>query len=145
MIVLLQRVQTASVTIDDQQIAAIDYGVLLFVAIHKHDDEAVVARMCERILGYRMFADDDDKMNKNIIDIEGDILAVPQFTLAAETNKGMRPNFSPAAAPELGKGLFDYFLGTLKSKYARVKAGEFGANMQVHLTNDGPVTFWLQI
>lgn len=145
MIALLQRVRTASVVIDDQQTASIKQGILVFVAVHKDDDEAVVARMCERVLGYRIFADDMDKMNKNVMDIKGEILAVPQFTLAAETNKGMRPNFSPAAAPELGKGLFDHFLSTLKSKYARVKAGEFGANMQVHLTNDGPVTFWLQI
>ena len=145
MIALLQRVQTASVVINDQLFASIDQGILVFIAIHKDDDEAIVARMCERILGYRIFADEDDKMNRNVIDIEGDILAVPQFTLAAETNKGLRPNFSPAASPKLGKGLFDYFLGTLKSKYARVKAGEFGANMQVQLTNDGPVTFWLQI
>ncbi len=144
MIVLLQRVLTASVVVDNKTIASIEQGVLQFVAVQKHDDEDTITRMCERVLGYRIFADDQDKMNKNVMDIKGDILAVPQFTLAADTNKGMRPNFSHAAPPDIGRTLFDYFLSTLKSKYARVKAGKFGANMQVQLTNDGPVTFWLQ-
>ena len=145
MIVLLQRVLEASVAINNETIAAINHGILMFVAIQKHDDQYSIARMCERVLNYRIFADDKDKMNNNILDIAGEILVVPQFTLAADTRKGTRPSFSQAATPELSRELFDYFLNTLKSKYARVKSGEFGANMQVHLINDGPVTFWLQI
>ena len=145
MIVLLQRVLEASVAINNETITAINHGILMFVAIQKHDDQYSIARMCERVLNYRIFADDKDKMNNNILDIAGEILVVPQFTLAADTRKGTRPSFSQAATPELSRELFDYFLNTLKSKYARVKSGEFGANMQVHLINDGPVTFWLQI
>ena len=145
MIALLQRVISAKVEVDTQVIASIGQGALVFIAIQKQDNERTAVRMCERILGYRLFADDNNKMNNNVIEIEGEILAVPQFTLAADTSKGLRPNFSQAASPELGKVLFDYFLSTLKSKYARVKAGEFAADMKVQLINDGPVTFWLQI
>ena len=145
MIVLLQRVLEASVAINNETIATISHGILMFVAIQKHDDQYSISRMCERVLNYRIFADDEDKMNESILDVAGEILVVPQFTLAADTNKGTRPSFSQAATPELSRELFGYFLNTLKSKYARVKSGEFGANMQVHLINDGPVTFWLQI
>ena len=101
--------------------------------------------MSERVIAYRMFADNAGKMNKNVEEVNGEVLAVPQFTLAANTNKGLLPNFSQAAAPEQGMELFAYFLNKLNSKYAKVKAGEFGADMQIHLINDGPVTFWLQI
>ena len=145
MIALLQRVSSASVVVDNITIAETSAGVLLFLAVQKHDTEVTAEQMQKRILGYRMFADENDKMNKSICEIEGDILVVPQFTLAANTNKGLRPNFSAAASPEHGKQLFDYFLDKLKAEYARVSAGKFAADMQVHLVNNGPVTFWLEI
>ncbi len=145
MIVLVQRVLRASVEIDNEVYSAIDNGILLFVAIQKQDDMNIVSRMSEKVLAYRVFADEAGKMNKNVIEMKNSVLAVPQFTLAADTNKGLRPNFSQAAPPEQGNMLFDCFLNTLKSKYVKVKAGKFGADMQIHLINDGPVTFWLQI
>ena len=145
MIALLQRVLQASVSINKEVVAEIDQGVLVFVAIQKHDDENTATRMCERVINYRMFTDSGGKMNKSVIEINGEVLLVPQFTLAADTSKGMRPNFSRAAAPEQGAVLFDCYLNKLKLKYARVNTGKYGADMQVHLINDGPVTFWLQV
>lgn len=145
MIALLQRTLSASVFINGESVAAIKRGVLVFAAIQKHDDEAIAASMCERVLGYRIFADRNGKMNRNVVETKGGILVVPQFTLAADTGKGLRPSFSSAAAPAQGGALFAYFLGEMKSKYAKVEAGKFGADMQVHLVNDGPVTFWLQL
>jgi len=145
MIALLQRVTCASVVVDDIKIADVSAGMLVFFAVQKQDTEQTAEQMQQRILAYRMFADDDNKMNKNISEINGDILVVPQFTLAANTNKGLRPNFSSAATPDHGKRLFDYFLDKLKAEYARVSSGKFAANMQVHLVNDGPVTFWLEL
>ena len=145
MIALLQRVTSASVVVDDIKIADANAGVLVFLAVQKQDTERTAEQMQQRILAYRMFADDDNKMNKNICEINGDILVVPQFTLAANTNKGLRPNFSSAATPDHGKRLFDYFLDKLKAEYARVSSGKFAADMQVHLVNDGPVTFWLEL
>lgn len=144
MIALLQRVLEASVTIDKEVVARIQQGTLVFVAIQKHDDNKTVQRMSERILAYRIFEDDSGKMNKSVMDIEGELLVVPQFTLAADTNKGLRPNFSKAASPEHGETMFDYFLNNLNSIYAKVKSGKFAADMKVQLINDGPVTFWLQ-
>ncbi len=145
MIALLQRVTSASVVVDDIKIANANAGVLVFLAVQKHDTERTAEQMQQRILAYRMFADDDNKMNKNISEINGDILVVPQFTLAANTNKGLRPNFSSAATPDHGKRLFDYFLNKLKEEYARVSSGKFAVDMQVYLVNDGPVTFWLEL
>lgn len=145
MIALLQRVTCASVVVDDIKIADASAGMLVFFAVQKQDTEQTAEQMQQRILAYRMFADDDNKMNKNISEINGDILIVPQFTLAANTNKGLRPNFSSAATPDHGKRLFDYFLDKLKAEYARVSSGKFAADMQVHLVNDGPVTFWLEL
>lgn len=145
MIALLQRVTSASVVVDNIKIADANAGVLVFLAVQKQDTERTAEQMQQRILAYRMFADDDNKMNKNICEINGDILVVPQFTLAANTNKGLRPNFSSAATPDHGKRLFDYFLDKLKAEYARVSSGKFAADMQVHLVNDGPVTFWLEL
>ena len=144
MIALLQRVSSASVVVDNNIIAKTGVGMLLFLAVQKHDTETTTVQMQKRILGYRMFADENDKMNMSICDLEGDILVVPQFTLAANTKKGLRPNFSAAASPEHGQQLFDYFLDKLKAEYARVSSGKFAADMQVHLVNDGPVTFWLE-
>ena len=145
MIALLQRVTCASVVVDDIKIADASAGMLVFFAVQKQDTEQTAEQMQQRILAYRMFADDDNKMNKNISEINGDILVVPQFTLAANTNKGLRPNFSSAATPDHGKRLFDYFLDKLKAEYARVSSGKFAADMQAHLVNDGPVTFWLEL
>ncbi len=145
MIALLQRVSNASVVIDNIKVADANAGMLVFLAVQKHDTEKTAEQMQQRILSYRMFADDNDKMNKNICEIQGDILVVPQFTLAADTTKGLRPNFSTAATPGHGKRLFDYFSDKLKAEYARVSTGKFAADMQVHLVNNGPVTFWLEI
>jgi len=145
MIALLQRVSNASVVIDNIKVADANAGMLVFLAVQKHDTEKTAEQMQQRVLSYRMFADDNDKMNKNICEIQGDILVVPQFTLAADTTKGLRPNFSTAAAPGHGKRLFDYFSDKLKVEYARVSTGKFAADMQVHLVNNGPVTFWLEI
>ena len=145
MIALLQRVSSASVVVDNQKIAETSAGMLLFLAVQKPDTEITAEQMQKRILGYRMFADENDKMNKSICEVDGDILVVPQFTLAANTNKGLRPNFSAAASPEQGRQLFDYFLDKLKAEYARVSSGKFAADMQVQLVNNGPVTFWLEI
>ena len=145
MIVLLQRVSQASVSIHNEIAAQINQGILVFVAIQKHDDENLIARMSERLLNYRIFADDAGKMNLGVMQVEGDLLLVPQFTLAADTTKGLRPNFSSAANPEKGKRLFDYFVNNLISKYAKVSTGVFAADMQVHLINEGPVTFWLEL
>lgn len=145
MIALLQRITSASVVVDEIKIAEANAGVLIFLAVQKQDTERTAEQMLQRILLYRMFADDDNKMNKNICEINGDILVVPQFTLAANTKKGLRPNFTSAATPDHGKWLFDYFLDKLKAEYARVSSGKFAADMQVHLINDGPVTFWLEL
>lgn len=144
MIALLQRVSHASVQVDGKQIAQIKRGLLLFIGIEKNDDESIANRLIERFLGYRVFADQEGKMNLSVTDIEGGVLLVPQFTLAADTHKGARPSFSSAASPQLGKALFQYVIQQTRRRYPQVCAGEFGANMQVQLQNDGPVTFWLQ-
>ena len=145
MIALLQRVTDASVTVDDQTVAAIGAGLLVYVALQPQDDEATLVRMGERVLAYRVFADDVDRMNLGVVQAQGEVLLVPQFTLAANTRKGLRANFSQAAPPERAKALFERFADHLKSKYDRVQTGVFGASMQVHSVNDGPVTFWLQL
>ncbi len=145
MIALLQRVLEASVSINQEAIAVIGQGLLIFLAIQKHDDENIATRMSERIINYRIFVDSTGNVNNSVADINGDLLIVPQFTLAADTSKGLRPGFSQAASPEQGMAIFDYFLNILNLKYAKVAAGRFGADMQVHLINDGPATFWLQV
>lgn len=145
MIALLQRITSARVEVDDIVIANAEAGMLVFLAVQKHDTEHSAEQMQKRILAYRMFADEQDKMNKNVQEVQGDVLVVPQFTLAANTSKGLRPNFSSAATPDHGKSLFDYFLDKLKAEYDRVSSGKFAADMQVHLVNDGPVTFWLEV
>jgi len=134
MIALLQRVTAASVEIDGK-----------FLAIQKNDNEQFADKMIQRVLNYRVFVDSSGKMNHNVQEFGGGILLVPQFTLAADTKKGLRPNFSSAASPELGKKLFDYFLNKLNAEYDKVSTGKFAADMQVNLTNDGPVTFWLEL
>lgn len=144
MIALLQRVTTASVVVEGAQIAAIDQGLLVFVAVHRDDEENDIARLAERILTYRVFPDAADRMNHSLKDTGLGLLLVPQFTLAADTKKGTRASFTRAAAPEVGEGYFERLVETCKQNLETVETGRFGANMQVSLTNDGPVTFWLE-
>jgi D-tyrosyl-tRNA(Tyr) deacylase len=144
MIALIQRVSRAEVVVNHQTIGAIEQGILAFVGVEKNDDIANADKLLHRLLSYRIFSDSDDKMNLSLKDINGGLLLVPQFTLAASTKKGMRPSFSSAAPPELGESLFNYFVEQAKLKMSKVQAGKFAADMQVSLCNDGPVTFWLQ-
>ena len=144
MIGLLQRVTEARVSVDGQCVGAIGRGLLVLVGVERDDTEAQADRLLERLLGYRVFPDADDKMNLSLSDIAGGLLLVPQFTLSADTRKGMRPSFTPAAAPEQGRDLFDYLLTRARERHRDVATGQFGADMQVSLTNDGPVSFWLQ-
>jgi D-aminoacyl-tRNA deacylase len=143
-IALLQRVLHAKVEISGQVVGAIGPGLLLFVGIRPGDDESAAERLLARVLQYRVFADEAGKMNLSVTQVKGELLLVPQFTLAADTAKGLRPGFSTAAPPEQGKRLFDHFVRTATIAHGRVQMGVFGAHMQVSLTNDGPVTFWLE-
>lgn len=145
MIGLLQRVRAARVEVQGRTVGAIDQGLLVFIGIEPGDDEAKADRLLERLLGYRVFSDATGKMNLSVQDIGGGLLLVPQFTLAADTKKGMRPSFTSAAMPEQGKHLFEYLTHHARERHAPVTTGSFGEDMQVTLTNDGPVTFWLQV
>lgn len=144
MIVLLQRVKQASVEISGQTVGQINQGLLVFAGFEPKDDENKVSHCLERLLNYRMFADQQDKMNLSVRDIQGGLLLVPQFTLAADTGRGRRPSFTTAAVPDKGGRLFDFMLDQATKKHAVVSSGRFGADMQVHLQNDGPVTFLLK-
>jgi len=144
MIALLQRVTSASVTINGERIAEIGHGLLALIGVEKHDDAAKAARLVARILGFRIFADDEGKMNLSVSDVDGGVLLVPQFTLAADTHKGMRPSFSSAADAETGRAMFDAVVDIMQRNTGRAQQGRFGADMSVQLVNDGPVTFWLQ-
>lgn len=144
MIALLQRVTHADVHVDNKQVAEIQQGLLVLIGVEKKDTEADADRLLERILGYRVFSDEQDKMNLSLKAIHGGLLLVPQFTLPADTRKGMRPSFTPAAGPEQGEQLFEYLVNKARVSHPSTAAGHFGADMQVRLTNDGPVTFWLQ-
>lgn len=146
MIALLQRVNQANVIINkNETIGQIDQGLLVLIGVEKSDTAAIADRLLQRVINYRVFSDADDKMNLSLLDIKGGLLLVPQFTLPADTRKGNRPSFTPAAPPEQGKQLFDHLLAQAKRLKLKVESGQFGANMQVCLTNDGPVTFWLQV
>ena len=145
MIALLQRVSHGSVRVEDDIVAEIGRGVLVLVAVQPDDDERCAMRTGERILGYRMFSDNEGKMNLSVMDIGGEVLLVPQFTLAAETGKGMRPSFTKAAKPETARSLFEHLYKNMLSLYPKLSCGRFGATMQVKLVNEGPVTFMLQI
>ena len=145
MIGLLQRVSSAQVKVAGETIGAIDRGLGVLVGVERRDGEAQADRLLERLLGYRVFSDEDAKMNLSVRDIDGGLLLVPQFTLAADTRKGMRPSFTPAAPPEQGQRLFDYLVTQARAAHPRLAAGRFGADMQVSLINDGPVTFWLRV
>ncbi len=144
MIGLLQRVTNASVSVDDELIGEIGRGLLVFVAVHRDDKDADIARLAERVLTYRVFPDGAGRMNRSLIDESLALLLVPQFTLAADTRKGTRASFARAAAPEMGEAYFGQLVAACKTRLGTVATGRFGANMQVNLTNDGPVTFWLE-
>jgi len=141
--VLLQRVSSASVSVNQVIRGHIGTGLLVFAAVEPDDHRESIATMAERLLAYRIFNDDLGKMNKNVGDVGGGVLVVSQFTLAADTRKGLRPSFSSAASPTLAKELFAYFVECLNQRHSPVETGEFGADMQVALVNDGPVTFLL--
>jgi D-tyrosyl-tRNA(Tyr) deacylase len=141
---LLQRVSAASVSVDDELVGEIGQGLLVLVAVHRDDTERDIARLAHRILTYRVFADDDDRMNRSLLDIGGELLLVPQFTLAADTRKGTRASFTRAAAPGISTAYFNRLVALCREQVERVETGEFGAHMQVSLVNDGPVTFWLE-
>ncbi len=145
MIGLLQRVSAASVSVDGAVIGAIGHGLLVLVCAEKGDTEREADALLTKLLGYRVFSDEAGKMNRSLADVEGGLLLVPQFTLAADTRSGTRPSFSPAAAPADGRRLFDHAVRQARARHASVETGQFGADMQVTLTNDGPVTFWLRI
>jgi D-tyrosyl-tRNA(Tyr) deacylase len=143
MIALIQRVLSASVRVDDAVVGAIGPGLLALVAVQPDDGEAQSRRMLERLLGYRVFADDHGKMNRSLTDTGGGLLLVSQFTLAADTRSGMRPSFTRAAPPEQGRRWFERLLELARAAHPGVETGRFGAHMVVQLVNDGPVTFWL--
>mgnify|MGYP001283949500 CR=1 FL=1 len=144
MLTVIQRVTTAKVSVNHRIIGEINTGILALVAIEKEDNEKTAQRLLERILSYRIFADNNERMNLSLKDIQGGLLLVPQFTLAADTDKGNRPSFASAAAPEKGRELFDYLQTLATTTYPFAQFGKFGADMQVSLINDGPVTFTLK-
>ncbi|MBD9482862.1 D-tyrosyl-tRNA(Tyr) deacylase [Pseudomonas sp. PDM14] len=142
---LIQRVRSARVEVEGEVVGAIDQGLLALVGVEPQDTSASVAKLLHRLLNYRVFSDDDGKMNRSLKDMSGGLLLVSQFTLAADTRSGLRPSFSTAAPPVLGAQLFDELVGLARLQHAQVATGRFGADMQVHLINDGPVTFLLEV
>jgi len=144
-IALIQRVSRAEVRVENETVGAIGRGILALVCAEPGDDESTAERLLERLLGYRVFSDGAGKMNLSVADVGGGVLLVPQFTLAADTSKGMRPSFSSALAPEAARRLFDHLLGRARALHPEVASGRFGEHMQVSLTNEGPVTFWLRV
>ena len=145
MIGLLQRVRDASVTVEDEIIGAIDQGLLVLIGVERNDTTAQAERLAQRLLRYRVFADEQGKMNLNVQQISGGILLVPQFTLAADTDHGNRPGFSRAAEPAVGQQLFEHLVATMRQAWPQVETGQFGADTQVRLCNDGPVTISLTV
>jgi len=143
MIGLLQRVTRADVRVGDKLVGKIDRGLMVLVAVHRDDTPKDIARLAERLLGYRVFPDDEGRMNRSVRDIQGGLLLVPQFTLTADTRKGTRASFTKGAAPEKASDYFDQLVAACRKELDTVETGIFGADMQVSLTNDGPVTFWL--
>lgn len=145
MIALLQRVSEASVRVDGELIGCIDQGLLIFLCAERNDTEKEADTLLAKLLGYRVFYDADGKMNLNVAQVNGGVLLVPQFTLAADTRSGTRPSFTPAAPPALARQLFDYAVDRARDAHPVVETGKFGADMKVALINDGPVTFWLHV
>ena len=144
MIGLLQRVSEASVRVDGEIVGQIGQGLMVLCCVQREDQEHNVRRLAERLAGYRVFEDETGRMNRSVTDIGGGLLLVPQFTLAADTRKGMRASFSKAAPPELGTAYFDLLVEECRKRLDTVETGRFGADMKVSLVNDGPVTFWLE-
>lgn len=144
MIGLLQRVLQATVDVDGEVVGRIDHGLLVLIGVERGDTRAEADRLLDRLLGYRVFADAEGKMNLSVSDIGGGLILVPQFTLPADTRKGTRPSFTPAAPPDEGRILFEYLVARARGLHPAVATGVFGAAMRVSLVNDGPVTFWLQ-
>mgnify|MGYP001001388498 CR=1 FL=1 len=144
MIGLLQRVSQASVTVAGSEVGRIGPGLLVLVGVEKDDSEARAERLLDRLLGYRVFADEAGRMNRGLAEVGGGLLLVSQFTLVADTHKGARPSFSAAAPPDEGRRLFDFLVARARARHAPVETGVYGAHMQVALVNDGPVTFWLE-
>lgn len=142
--ILLQRVQRASVEVEGEVVGAIGQGIMALVGIEPHDTQKSVMKLVDKLLKYRIFSDDEGKMNLSLLDIAGELLLVSQFTLAADTGKGLRPSFTSAASPELGAELFEFAVSHAKNQLGRAETGQFGADMQVSLINDGPVTFLLE-
>lgn len=145
MIGLLQRVDEARVTVGGELVGAIEGGLLVFIGVERGDSEASATRLLDRLLDYRVFADADGRMNHALRDRDAGLLLVPQFTLAADTRKGLRPSFTPAAPPREGERLFTFIVAAARAAHATVAAGRFGADMKVSLVNDGPATFWLHV
>ncbi|MEE3664388.1 D-aminoacyl-tRNA deacylase [Brenneria sp. g21c3] len=145
MIALIQRVSSASVSVEGVIVGEIGAGLLVLLGVEQGDDEQKAARLCERVLGYRIFSDDNGKMNLNVRQTGGSVLVVSQFTLAADTHKGMRPSFSRGAHPTEADRLYQYFVEQCREQDTHTETGRFAADMQVALVNDGPVTFWLQV
>ena len=144
MIALIQRVESARVDVGDETVGAIGPGLLALVAVQPGDDEAAFGRMADRLLAYRVFADDQGRMNRSLAETGGGLLLVSQFTLAADTRKGLRPSFTSAAEPAAARAGFDRLVDLCRARHPLVETGRFGAHMKVSLVNDGPVTFWLQ-
>ncbi|MDN3380397.1 MULTISPECIES: D-aminoacyl-tRNA deacylase [unclassified Pseudoalteromonas] len=142
---LIQRVKHAKVEVNGQVIGQIGQGILLLLGVEKQDDTASAEKLLHKVSNYRIFSDENDKMNLSLRDIKGELLVVSQFTLAADTKKGMRPSFSSAATPQQAKELYEYFVNQAKEKGLKVATGQFAADMQVSLCNDGPVTFNLNV
>ena len=145
MIALLQRVSHASVVVEGENIGAIGAGLLVLLCAERGDSEQQADALLAKLLAYRVFSDEAGKMNRSVKDVAGGLLLVPQFTLAADTHSGTRPSFTPAASPEDGRRLFDHVVRQARERHGQVATGQFGADMKVSLTNDGPVTFWLQV
>ncbi len=142
---LLQRVSQASVSIDGLEVARIAGGLLVLVGIEPDDNQRILEKVLHKLLNYRVFSDEQERMNKSLTDVQGGLLLVSQFTLAADTRSGLRPGFSTAAAPAQAEALFEQLVQMAKQRYANVQTGQFGADMQVQLVNDGPVTFMLEV
>lgn len=145
MIGLLQRVSKADVVVGGEKLGAIGAGLMVLLCAERGDTEKQADALLGKLLRYRVFADDTGKMNRSVSDVQGGLLLVPQFTLAADTASGTRPSFTPAATADIGRRLFDHFVGQAQARHGKVETGRFGADMQVSLINDGPVTFWLQV
>ncbi|OCQ54195.1 D-tyrosyl-tRNA(Tyr) deacylase [Photorhabdus australis subsp. thailandensis] len=145
MIALIQRVTQANVVVENGIVGEIEHGLLVLLGVEKEDDQQKAKRLCEKVIGYRIFNDEQDKMNLNVQQVGGSLLVVSQFTLAADTQKGMRPSFSGGASPDKADELYRYFVERCRQSGVKTETGRFAADMKVSLTNNGPVTFWLQV